>query len=224
LNMLLNYLPKPDINSLAGIFLTHAHIGHYTGLMNLGREAMGTSNVPVYAMPKMQVFINNNGPWSQLVNLNNIVVIPQKADSTIQLSDNISVTPFLVPHRDEYSETVGYKVSLNDKQIIFIPDIDKWGKWNRDIVSEVEKVDYAFLDATFYSDDELPDRDMSEIPHPFVPETISLFKNSTVETCEKIVFIHFNHSNPLLQNGDDYHQVLDKGFNVGREGTVFNLE
>ena len=37
-----------DIYPYDGIFMTHGHIGHYTGLMHLGREAMGTSNVPVW--------------------------------------------------------------------------------------------------------------------------------------------------------------------------------
>lgn len=62
-------------NELAGIFLTHAHIGHYTGLMHLGREALGAKNVKVYAMPSMQQFLENNGPWSQLVSLKNSVCV-----------------------------------------------------------------------------------------------------------------------------------------------------
>ena len=31
-----------------GIFITHAHIGHYTGLMHLGKEAMNSKGVKVY--------------------------------------------------------------------------------------------------------------------------------------------------------------------------------
>ena len=224
LHALLEYLPASDISSVGGIFLTHAHIGHYTGLMDLGREAMGAKNVPVYAMPKMRSFLNDNGPWSQLVSLNNIEIIMQKADSTIRLSQQISVTPFLVPHRDEYSETVGFKVSVNDKKLLFIPDIDKWHKWDRDIVAEVEQVDYAFLDATFYSEKELPNRDMSEIPHPFVTETFEAFKDSPDSIKNRIVFIHFNHSNPLIHNGAEYNSVLNTGFNVGREGSIYNFD
>jgi pyrroloquinoline quinone biosynthesis protein B len=152
-------------------------MGHYTGLMELGREAMGSKNVAVFAMPQMRQYLENNGPWSQLVTLQNIKLNKLKADSTIQLSDELTVTPFLVPHRDEYTETVGYKVSSATKSFLFIPDIDKWHKWERDIVKEVEQVDYAFLDGAFYSEKELPNRDMSEIPHPFVPETIKLFND-----------------------------------------------
>ncbi|MFN0173923.1 MAG: hypothetical protein ACKVU0_04675 [Saprospiraceae bacterium] len=36
----------PDKRTPDGIFITHAHIGHYTGLMQLGREVMGAKNAP----------------------------------------------------------------------------------------------------------------------------------------------------------------------------------
>ena len=55
-----------------GIFLTHAHIGHYSGLIQLGREAIGADNVLVHCMPRMANFLESNGPWSQLVTLENI--------------------------------------------------------------------------------------------------------------------------------------------------------
>ena len=224
LHHLLEYLPEPDINSVGGIFLTHAHMGHYTGLMELGHEAMGASNVPVYAMPKMQSYLEQNGPWSQLVSFNNIEINPLLQDSSISLNETIQITPFLVPHRDEFSETVGYKITANDMNALFIPDINKWDKWERSIVDEVEKVNYAFLDATFYSSDELPGRDMSEIPHPFVPETTALFDDSADSIKNKIVLIHFNHTNPLIHNGDAYKNVLNAGYKVSREGSKYPLD
>jgi pyrroloquinoline quinone biosynthesis protein B len=49
----LNILQNSQFD-LAGVFLTHAHMGHYTGLIHLGREAMGANKVPVFAMPNMQ--------------------------------------------------------------------------------------------------------------------------------------------------------------------------
>ena len=51
---MLNDISK--ITNLSGVFLTHAHIGHYTGLMNFGNEAMGTKELPVFCMPKMKSF------------------------------------------------------------------------------------------------------------------------------------------------------------------------
>lgn len=224
LDHLMSYLPNGDISSLKGVFLTHAHIGHYTGLMDLGREAMGASSVPVFAMPKMKKFLTTNGPWSQLVTLENIAIQELKADSMINLNPNLRLTPFLVPHRDEFSETVGYKVESESKSFIFIPDIDKWHKWNRSIKTEVKNTDYAFLDGAFFSETELPNRDMSEIPHPYVPETIELFAQESTKTKQKIIFIHLNHTNPLLRDGQEVKKVEELGFNVGREGRIYPLE
>ncbi len=206
-----------------GIFLTHAHIGHYTGLMQLGREALGSNNIPVYAMPRMKKFLESNGPWSQLVTLKNIDLKTLQNDSIIVLNNNLKVTPILVPHRDEYSETVGYRIEGRNKSALFIPDIDKWQKWERNIIEEVKKVDYAFLDASFFKDGEL-ERDMSKIPHPFTTETTTLFENETLETKNKIHFIHFNHTNPALK---ETHRLKDSlqnlGFRFAREGANFAL-
>eukprot|EP00957_Ditylum_brightwellii_P156501 11911053-Ditylum_brightwellii.AAC.1 len=71
-NDMVSITVAPTKKTPDGIFLTHAHIGHYTGLMYLGREALGAVDVPVYAMPRMRSFLKNNGPWSQLVSLGNI--------------------------------------------------------------------------------------------------------------------------------------------------------
>lgn len=206
-----------------GVFLTHAHIGHYTGLMYLGREAMGASKVPVYAMPKMKNYLEANGPWSQLVSLNNVVLQQMQADEIIHLNNDLKITPFLVPHRDEFSETVGYKIEGKQKSALFIPDINKWDLWERDIVEEVKKVDYAFLDATFFKDGEIP-RPMSEVPHPFISETVALFETASRETKQKIYFIHFNHSNPALQDSHPLKDSISKfGFNFSKEGERFSL-
>jgi len=202
-----------------GIFLTHAHIGHYTGLMYLGREALGANAVPVYAMPRMKTYLETNGPWSQLVGLRNIELWSLAADSTVWLAPDIGVTPVLVPHRDEYSETVGYRISVAGKRVLFIPDIDKWEKWSRNIVDEIRQADMAYLDATFYKNGELQ-RDMREIPHPFMEESMRLFDTLPVEDKTKVHFIHFNHTNPMLWDTAEVKAVERQGFRVAREGEV----
>ena len=208
---------------LSGIFLTHAHIGHYTGLMHLGREAMGSSDVPVYAMPRMLEYLTNNGPWSQLVSLNNIELRELQHLADVDLG-TVTVTPFLVPHRDEYSETVGYRIEGPSRSAIFIPDINKWEDWDESIVDMVATVDYALLDASFFADGELGNRDMSQIPHPFVAETMDLFANASAEIKRRIWFIHMNQSNPLLQESSEQTRlVLERGFNVAREGVRLPL-
>ena len=208
---------------LSGIFLTHAHIGHYTGLMQLGHEVMGASEVPVYAMPRMNLFLYENGPWDQLIRYGNIKPVDQKEDSTIVISEHLGVTPFLVPHRDEYSETVGYRIESQNKSVLFIPDINKWDVWKRSIVEEISKVDYAFLDATFFDQDELPNRDMREIPHPFVEESLELFSELPESERAKIIFIHFNHTNPLILNSMERKQIENLGYKVAFEGMKIEL-
>ena len=206
-----------------GIFLTHAHIGHYAGLMYFGREALGKKGTPIFAMPKMKTFLTENGPWNQLVALENIVFNNLQNDTTIVLNTKLKVTPFLVPHRDEFSETVGYKIEGKNKTALFIPDINKWGKWNKNIVEEVQKVDYAFLDATFFKEGEI-NRPMSEIPHPFIEETIYLFKDEAIATKNKVIFIHFNHTNPALQSTSKVKTTAEKlGFRFAFEGMKIDL-
>ncbi|MBL4661701.1 MAG: hypothetical protein JKY19_15180 [Alcanivoracaceae bacterium] len=220
----LHKIAADDEYSLAAVFLTHAHIGHYTGLMHFGREAAGTKNINVFAMPKMKQFLINNAPWNQLVTLNNIAIQDLINNQKQSFNDSLSVTPILVPHRDELSETVGFKISGPNKTVLFIPDINKWQKWNLDISEQVKAVDYALLDATFYANGEIPNRDMSEIPHPFVEESMQLFSNLSATDKSKIFFIHFNHSNPLLQaNSTAQKNVELKGFNVAYEGMELEL-
>jgi pyrroloquinoline quinone biosynthesis protein B len=213
----------PDKRVPDGILVTHAHIGHYTGLMQLGREVMGAKNVPVWAMPRMEKFLSENGPWSQLVHLQNIDLQPLRADSIVQLTADLRITPFLVPHRDEFSETVGYRIESPRKSVIFIPDIDKWEKWQRDIVSEVRAVDYALLDATFFKDGELTGRAMKEVPHPFVEETMRRFASEPATEKKKLTFIHLNHTNPLLWDEKAKKEVLGAGFSMAEEGMVISL-
>ncbi len=220
----LNQLAPDTEYSLSGIMLTHGHIGHYTGLMHFGREAAASNKILIYAMPRMEQFLSTNGPWSQLVNLENIIIRSIKNKQKTKLNSHLSIIPFLVPHRDEYTETVGYKIIGPNKTVLFIPDIDKWQKWKTVISDLIKEVDYAFLDATFFSNGELTNRDMSEVPHPFVEESIQLFSNLPVEEKKKIIFIHFNHSNPLLIENSKAQQKVEKsGFRFAREGMLLAL-
>lgn len=222
---MLDEISETNDYPLDGIFLTHAHIGHYTGLMHLGREVMGTAGVPVHAMPKMKTFLEENGPWNQLVSLNNISIKPMQDSTLVELSKDISVMPFTVPHRDEYSETVGFKIQINQKSIVFIPDIDKWNKWDMDIREVVKNNDIILIDASFYQDGELEGRDMSLIPHPLTKESMELFSELSKTDKAKVYFIHANHTNPILDmNSPEYEEVSQAGFNVAQQGQIFGFQ
>lgn len=203
----------------AGIFVTHAHMGHYTGLMQLGREALGSKEVPVYALPRFEKYLRTNGPWSQLVALNNIELKQLQQEQPVLLTNTIQVTPFTVPHRDEFSETAGFRISFGGKKVLFIPDIDKWEKWSVKIEEAVQAADVALLDATFLTATELPNRNIQEIPHPLVIETMARF-NAKPELKKRIWFIHFNHTNPLLWNKTEQEKIRTQGFQVAETGMI----
>ena len=198
LRMLDDMLPTKDSPGIDGILLTHAHVGHYSGLIHLGREVLGADGISVFAMPRMRQFLETNGPWDQLINLRQVVIERIAAGQEVKLNERISFVPFLVPHRDEYSETVGFRIRGPSHTVLYLPDIDKWERWDVDIEDVLRGVDVAYLDGTFFDQRELPGRDMSEIPHPFVIESIRRFRKLPPHERSKVRFIHANHTNPIL--------------------------
>lgn len=219
--------PSGEKLGLDGVFLTHAHIGHYAGLMFFGHEAAGAKNLPVYAMPRMANFITNNGPWSQLVKYNNIALNVMSDQEPNAIAADVAVTPFLVPHRQEFSEVVGFRIEGPGKSAIFLPDIDSWEEWDAAgtrIEDMIASVDVAYLDATFFANGEIPGRDMSGFPHPFVSHSMDRFKNLPEAEKEKIWFIHMNHTNPLLNpDAPERKTVTSAGFNIADEGEHYCL-
>jgi pyrroloquinoline quinone biosynthesis protein B len=219
--------PVEGIPGLSGIFLTHAHVGHYTGLIHLGREIIGARGVPVYTMPRMEQFLRENGPWNQLVALENIELRPLAAGLPTPLNERIQVTPILVPHRDEYSETVGFVIRGPERSVFFLPDIDKWEAWDAlgtRIEDVIARVDAAYLDATFFGDGEIPGRAMSEIPHPFVEESLDRFGPLPLSERQKVRFIHLNRTNPVGWPGTpEWNRVVDTGMRIALRGERVGL-
>ena len=222
----LNYLDKKIFKKFLlpeSIFITHAHIGHYAGLMYFGREALGSKGLKVNVLPKMANFLQSNGPWSQLVEINNIKIQDLNFGVNVSELKNITITPIEVPHRDEYSETAGFIIEGKTKKALFIPDIDKWEKWDKDLKQLVNEFDYLLLDATFYDSKEI-NRDISEIPHPLVSETINLLDSLSNESKNKVYFIHMNHTNMMLDPKSNLSKyVTIKGFNIARLGLKLDL-
>ena len=209
---------------LEGIFLTHAHIGHYSGLMYLGREVMGAKMMKVFVMPRMESFIKNNGPWNQLIELNNIILKKITARKEIKVNNQLFIKPILVPHRDEYSETVSYQIMGPNKSLLYIPDIDKWTKWEEDILLKIKYIDLLLVDGTFFSSDEIPNRDISEIPHPSITESMDLFSSLSTKDRNKVFFIHLNHTNPAIKRKSAAQNIIkSKRFNIAYEGLKFSL-
>ena len=200
------------------IALTHAHIGHYAGLMHLGREAYGAQEQRVLASARMARFLETNGPWSLLVKLNHIRLERFEADKPVALNERVSITPIAVPHRDEFSDTHGFIVRGPKRSVLWLPDIDKWERWDRRIEDLIASVDIACLDGTFYDAGEVPGRAMSEIPHPLIAESLARFSALSESERRKIVFIHLNHTNPAATPGSEADGAITKsGARVAKE-------
>jgi pyrroloquinoline quinone biosynthesis protein B len=223
-----------DLNEMAGtegapdgIFLTHAHIGHYTGLMFLGFESMSASEVPVHTLPLMAVFLSTNGPWDQLVGYENIDLQVMAPGTPLELTPHLAVSAWDVPHRREYAETAGFRIQAPELSVVFIPDIDSWEEWAEQgirIEDVVMENDVIYVDATFFDNNELPGRDMSAIPHPRVSETMDLFQDYPDEIRQRIRFIHYNHTNPIrFEDSAETLEVLERGYRIAREGETICL-
>ncbi|HYF23929.1 MAG TPA: MBL fold metallo-hydrolase, partial [Caulobacteraceae bacterium] len=212
---------RGPLPGLEGVFVTHAHMGHYTGLMFFGHEVMGAKGLPVHAMPRMADYLSINGPWSQLVRLGNVALKPMTAGEPIGFGPALTVTPFLVPHRQEYSEVVGFRIDGPTRKVLFIPDIDRWEDWDAKgvrIEDEIAKVDLAYLDGTFHADGELPGRDMSKIPHPMITSSMARFAALPPAERAKVRFIHLNWSNPARFPGSPARRAVEAaGFRVAEE-------
>lgn len=206
-----------------GILLTHAHVGHYLGLARLGREVLGAKRVPVYATASMARFLRENKPWSRLVALDNIAIREIEPGVEFRLTADLAATALRVPHRDEDSDTVAFLVRGPDRKVLWLPDIDKWSKWDRTVASLLaDPTLTAFVDGTFYSADEIPGRSLEEIPHPLVPETMALLA-SDPSARGRLWFVHLNHTNRLLWDAEARGTVEARGFGVASEGQTVLL-
>lgn len=207
-----------------GILLTHAHIGHYAGLALLGNEGLGIRDTPLYCTAAMADFLAANAPWSFLVRQGRIRPTPLAAGAWHRLGERLEVQPLTVPHRDEFADTVGFLFRGPSATLLYIPDINAWRLWDRDLSTEVEAVDVALLDASFWSLDELPGRSVEEVPHPLVIETMDLLQGVVDRKASRVVLTHLNNSNPALrEDGPQAAEVARRGFEIAREGMRFPL-
>ena len=215
--------PRKGPLGLSGVFLTHAHMGHYGGLLYVGLEAANTDEVSIYAMPRMAGFLEDNGPWSQLLDLGNIKIEPLTANQWQPLNETIFVSALPVPHRDEFSETVGFAISTGQDRVLYLPDIDSWEEWavthGQRLSHWAQLSEAIFIDSTFFDDNELPGRDMSKIPHPRVSATMDLIEAEAPDFRDRVHFIHYNHTNPIrFTDSRQTKEVQDRGFNIARRG------
>jgi pyrroloquinoline quinone biosynthesis protein B len=188
---------------------------------------MGARNLPVHAMPRMAEFLRTSGPWSQLVSLNNIAINELADGEPVRVADDITVTPVLVPHRAEYTEVVAFIIDGPNRSALFLPDIDSWDElegFGTSLNELMDRVDIAYLDATFYDNNEIPNRDMSAFPHPRITETVARLKHLPPDKKRDIFFIHLNHTNQAQWEGTPERRFVEEnGFRIGERGDVIEL-
>ncbi len=205
---------------LSGILLTHAHVGHYLGLAFLGRESMGVRGLPLGVQPRMASFLAVNGPWNQLVALGNVRLW---TSASFDLGPRIRVEAVSVPHRDEYSETVAFIIRGPSRSALWLPDLDRWEDWDRRLEAVLAEVDVAWIDGTFWADGEL-ERDMREVPHPRMVDTLGRLAALPAAARAKVRFVHLNHTNPALRaNSPEAAAVRAAGSSVAYEGERVEL-
>jgi len=228
--------PRPPL--FDGLFLTHAHMGHYGGLLQLGREAYAAQELSTWGTPRFVEFLGHNGPWRSMVEERRLVLHELAEGKRVELAPDLSVVPFRVPHRDEFSDTLGFEIRGPHRTLAYLPDIDKWERWDalassaagpeltaqRRIEELIARCDVALLDGSFFADGEIPGRNMQDIPHPFLTESIERFAALPEAERAKVFFTHLNHTNPAAQAGSEaWCKVRAAGMQVLADGRVFDL-
>jgi len=204
--------------------LSHAHIGHYAGLVHFGYEAMNARGLPVHASPSMAAFLAAHHPWKFMVERGHIVLQTLIPGRPLSLTSRLTLTPFIVPHRDELSDTLGFKVAGPDKTLLYIPDIESWASWPGSFPDFVSAFDYALLDGTFFGPGEAPGRNLEEIGHPLIQDSLKILGPRPAAQRTEIFFIHFNHGNPALDPGGPARKaVREAGFGLAEENQEFGL-
>ena len=185
-------------DELQGILLTHAHMGHYTGLLHCGREAAATDHLPVYASTAMVRLLRTNQPFRTLIDEGRLDIREISIGTTLQLTANLGVVPFGVVHRAELTDTLGLLITGPSKSLLYIPDADSWAGWPVPFEDWLDRSDIAVLDGTFYSAEELGHRWQGEVPHPPVADTVETL-SARARNRPAVWFTHLNHTNPLWE-------------------------
>jgi len=217
---------RVDRRPLDGVLLTHAHMGHYLGLAFLGYEAVAAESVDVWASPRMAGFLRTQAPWEQLVRQASIVVHEAPAGQAVVLDREAGVEalPIAVPHRAEYTDTYAWKISGPRATVLYVPDTDPWSKWTTSLDEVLAGVDLLLVDGTFHSMHELPGRDITEIGHPLVVDTMDRLQAKVSAGELEVWFVHLNHSNPVLEpEGAERAALEARGFRVAGVGDELGL-
>ncbi len=226
---LANQLQYLDNRVPTEVWLTHAHFGHVDGLGLFGRETMNVRGVKLHVSKSMAELIHQTPNWNLMIE-QGVFVIQEMTDRQIEQQPGFSITPLLVPHRGELSDTHAFIIRGENKSLLYLPDHDSWDetlalyKMNtiREWLTSLN-VDIALIDGTFWSSDELSSRNQASVPHPPIKQTIEMLGYKQHGDPD-IIFFHLNHTNPVYDEwSEEYTQVVEMGWSIAKQGMRFTI-
>lgn len=218
-----NYLfdVSPDIRFqvgdefIDGIFVSHAHLGHLTGLLYLGTEAFNADRVPVYCSEKVDRFLHENPPYRLLMDRDNVET-NVFADGEVVDVMGIEVTPFEVVNKGYVpTDTHAFTIQSDRTTLFYVTDVDRWAE---ETLDAIRAADIAIIDGCFWSAEEV--ERYQHVPHPPMEDSIADLAGFDTD----IYFTHMNHTNPVLDpDSPEREMVEENGFRVVDDGMEIEL-
>jgi pyrroloquinoline quinone biosynthesis protein B len=243
---------KTAVSPIAGLFLPSADVDSIVGMLHL-REF---HSFFVFATPSVQRILQDENRIFQVLDRADPpakwITLASKTRLGCHLDEELGSTPeFLcttVPLGGVYPDYVSGElkrflsreeatsalvIQKGDKRLFYAPSIpietaaQAWsaGGWK----SCMENSDVAFVDATFWSDDELLQTGRSkktarEIGHLPLSGPGGLLEQYPKNTKSRRILIHINNTNPILDEDSPEHRaVLDAGFEIAYDGMDLEL-
>ena len=202
------------------LIVTHAHTGHYTGLWQLDKSVLAAPNVAVLAPPQTAALLRSNEPWAAMSRDGYITIEDMDWGRACEPIDGVALTPIQAPHRSEWpTDTAALLVESVQRRVLYLPDIDFWDEWDRDVVETVASVDVAILDGSFWDAPTSPD-----VPHPPIRETMDRLQSVADDGGTRIIFTHLNHSNPAVNpDSPERRELEERGFEVASDGMAIDI-
>ena len=211
------------------VWLTHAHIGHIDGLGLFGRETMNVKGAKLHVSKLMLELINQTPHW-QIMIQQGVFSIDVINNGESRQSTGFSITPILVPHRGELSDTHAFIIRGDNKSLLYLPDHDSWDEtlslYGMNTIREwlaSLQADIALIDGTFWSYNELSERSQQVYSHPPIKQTIGMLGYKQ-QGDPDIIFFHLNHTNPVYDEWSEEHtKVVEMGWSIAKQGMRFKI-
>lgn len=199
---------------LDGVFISHGHLGHITGLLQFGEEGCNKTDLPLYVSDKTENYIRKNDPFRLLIDKGNVEIMNFNDEDEVDIRGGC-IEAFEAKHNRVNTDTLSFMIHGEEKTLFYIADIHEWTEKTLNLM---QKADIAIVDGTFWNEEEI--ERYEEVPHPVMKETMHLAEGWDTD----IYFTHLNHTNPALrEDTDERQEIQERGFGVVEEGMEFEL-